>query len=65
MRKKTFALDVAAAQAAVDEWVDAIELWAEDQDEDAAEYVTECTRFLFDDVPALALVAALRIVEAA
>jgi hypothetical protein len=50
---------IRAAEEAVAEWHDALELWLEDQDQDAADNLIEVTRYLFDDTPALGLYVVL------
>lgn len=47
------------AQDTVDGFVDSVELWVEDQDEDAGEFLEEMARYAFDEVPPVALLAVL------
>lgn len=57
MSRADLVLDL--AKEAIDEFVDAIELWVEDQDEPSSEFLQEMTRYIFDEVSVVALIAVI------
>lgn len=48
-----------ATRDAIDDWVDAVELFVEDRDDFAADNLVEMTRYLIDDHPLKLLLLAL------